>query len=509
MSFAFRIRKLLSETAIYGISSIVGRLINFVLFPFYSHVFSEADYGTASVLYAAFIFLNISYQYGMESAYLKFASVSEDKNERQKTFTTSTTSLLVTSIIFSLCILFFRGSVSDVIGLSEDWSSLLFYAAGILLLDTVAIVPFAELRLSNRPWRFAAIRGANVFVNVALNLILILGYGFGIEAIFIANLAASAVTLLLLLPVYFDLFRAKFDNELWKKLLRFGLPFVPGGLGYALAERVNILFLSRMDPDVVLNRYSDMVDFSSIDVSNPSAYTDTIVGIFSGVTKLAVLLALVVQMFRYAWQPFFLNHAKDSDAKPLFSRVFTLFVAGILLVFLGVSFFVDDLVAINLPRGYTLIKETYWVGLFVVPVLLLGYVFQGLYYNFSAGAYIEQKTKYFLYCALGGGVVSLTLNTLFVPTYGMIAAAWATAAAYITMAVSLYVLVQRQYRVDYDWKRVLAIATLAVVCFGLWSWFDSLQSFGAECLLIAAYVAGVFALGILRLDMLRRFRRST
>jgi O-antigen/teichoic acid export membrane protein len=263
-----------------------------------------------------------------------------------------------------------------------------------------------------------------------------------------------------------------------------------------------------MDPDVVLERYSKMIDFSSIDASVPTAYTDTVVGIFSGVTKLAVLLALVVQMFRYAWQPFFLNHAKDADAKPLFGRVFTLFVAGILLVFLGVSFFVDDLVSINLPRGYTLIKESYWVGLYVVPILLLGYVFQGLYYNFSAGAYIQQKTKYFLYCALGGGAVSLILNTLFVPTYGMIAAAWATAAAYITMSLSLFVLIQRKYPIPYDWKRVLGIAVLAVICFAAWSRFEMLQSFWMECMLILGYVVGIFVLGIVRIDNLRQFLPS-
>ncbi|NND71134.1 MAG: polysaccharide biosynthesis protein [Rhodothermales bacterium] len=507
MSFAVRIRKLVSETAIYGISSIVGRLINFILFPFYSYVFSQADYGSASLLYAAFIFLNIGYQYGMESAYLKFASVTPEN--RKGTFSTASFSLVITSLVFSGLILVFSESFAVLVGLPERWLSLVYFAAGILLLDTLSIVPFAELRLSNRPWLFAAIRGANIVVNVTLNLVLILGFGMGIEAIFIANLAASGVSLVLLIPIYFRLFRFSFDSVLWKKLLRFGLPFVPGGLGYALAERVNILFLSRMEPETVIERYSDIVDFSSVDPATPGVYTETIVGIFSGVTKLAVLLALVVQMFRYAWQPFFLNHAEDDDAPQLFGRVFTLFVASILFVFLGISFFVDDLVAINLPGDYTLINENYWVGLFVVPILMLGYVFQGLYYNFSAGAYILHKTGYFVYCALAGGTVSLLLNSLFVPEYGMTAAAWATASAYGVMALTLFLLIRKQYTVPYDWARSCGAAVLAAACYYCWSVFDQLQGVIPEALLIVAYLAGIALLGIVRPGNLINVLRSS
>lgn len=505
MSFADRIRKLASETAIYGISSVVGRLINFILFPLYSHVFATQDYGSASLLYAAFIFLNISYQYGMESAYLKYASIGDGDEERSRIFSTASISLLSTSLAFSALLILMRGNAATLIGLSSDWTHLLYYAAGILLLDTLAIVPFAELRLSNRPWMFAFVRGVNVAINVVLNLVLILKYKMGIEAIFIANISASAATLVLLLPVYGRLFRFSFDSNLWKKLLRFGLPFVPGGLGYALAERVNVMFLSRMDNEAVVRRYSDVIDFAAVDAgSNGAPYAEYLVGVFTGVTKLAVILALVVQMFRYAWQPFFLNHAKDADAPQLFGRVFTLFLSGILFVFLAVCFFADDIVSIPLPKGYTLIQENYWVGLYVVPILLLGYIFQGLYYNFSAGVYIQQKTKYFVYCALAGGMVSLCLNYFLVPHYGMLAAAWATTGAYATMAISLFALISRVYKIPYDIGRVVGVVALATVCFFAWYSVEGLQSMLFESGLILVFVVGLFGLRIVRLSNIRQ-----
>lgn len=505
MSFADRIKKLVSETAIYGISSVVGRLINFILFPLYSHVFATEDYGAASLLYAAFIFLNISYQYGMESAYMKYASSSDDLNERKQIFSTASFSLLATSLLFSAILLLLRDGVGTAIGLTAEWTHLLFFAAGILLLDALAIIPFAQLRLSNRPWQFALVRGANVLVNVVLNLVLILKYNLGIEAIFIANLVASAVTLLLLLPVYSTFLQAAFDSLLWKKLLRFGLPFIPGGLGYALAERVNVLFLSRMDDAAVASRYGDIIDFSAVD--SGAAYSEYIVGVFTGVTKLAVILALVVQMFRYAWQPFFLNHARDEDAPELFGRVFTLFLSAVLTAFLAVSFLADDIVSFPLPGGYTLIQENYWVGLYVVPILLLGYIFQGLYYNFSAGAYIEQKTKYFVYCALGGGMVSLVMNMLLVPSYGMLAAAWATTAAYATMAISLFFLISRRYPIPYDARRIAGVCLVAAACFSVWYFNASMQRAAIEILLVAGFVASIFALKIVRVSSIRRLVR--
>jgi O-antigen/teichoic acid export membrane protein len=503
MSFAARLRKLVSETAIYGISSVVGRLITFLLFPFYSQFFSPDAYGIVGVLFTLFIFANVVFQYGMESAYLKFASEENDDGSA-RILSTSIWALLSTSVIFALVFLIGRSGISSLIRLDLEWTYLFYYVAAILVLDTMAVVPFAKLRLENRPIRFAVIRLCSVLLNVGLNVYLIAFRRVGIEAIFVANVASSALALILLMPTFAGQLRLTFDTAVLRGLLVFGLPFVPAGLGYAFADRVNIFFLLGMSRQRVLDLYGDAIDQSTLQTLVTQAdYGEYMVGVFNGIAKLAIIMALVVQMFRYAWQPFFLQHARDADAKPLFARVFTLFVAVALFVVLGVSFFAQELVALPLPGGRHLIHPSYWLGLFAVPVLLLGYFFQGLYYNFAAGAYIERKTGYFVYCAIAGAAVSIVINVVFVPAYGMIAAAWSAAAAYFTMAALLYILMRRHYFIPYDWSRVLALGACAAITFLLWNRFDLLQHTIVEVLLLAGFLIAIVGLRIVRLSSLR------
>ncbi|MCB0718954.1 MAG: polysaccharide biosynthesis C-terminal domain-containing protein [Bacteroidetes bacterium] len=485
-----RIRRLASETAVYGISSVFARLINFLLFPFYSHVFVPGEYGIVNTVFATFIFLNVLYQYGMESAYLKYASDSDhngDGRARSDIFSTSVWSLVATSLLFSALLLVLRGPTSALIDLDVEWQHLLYYVAAILILDTAVVVPFAELRLTNRPVRFAVVKLINVGINVGLNLVLILGYGMGIEAVFIANLVASASSIVLMLPSYLKLLRPAFDRSLWREMLYFGLPFIPGGLGYAFSDRVNLFFLQHLDGEQVTRMLP-------AGVAPAAATSNYIVGLFSGATKIAVMMALVVQMFRYAWQPFFLQHSRDEDAAPLFGRVFGLFVGACILIALGVTFFAKELVALPLPGGRHLIAESYWPGLVVVPILLLGYVFQGMYYNFSAGAYITKNTKFFATCAMAGAVVAIVLNAFLVPRYGMYGAAWATAAAYFTMAISLHFFVQRVYPVPYPWLRTLALFAVGGGSYAAWIRYTFLQSWYAEAGLLVGVAIVAFLL---------------
>ena len=486
MAFAQRIKKLASETAIYGISSVAGRLINFLLFPFYSNVFAVEIWGIASVIYASFIFFNIVFQYGMEAAYLKFASLDETETDKRVTFSTGLLSLATTAIVLSAILLLARSPLSSLFSVPVAWEYLFFYVAAILLVDTVNVIPLAELRLSNRPWTFAGIKIANILINVGLNLYLILGLKMGIEAIFIANLAASVSSTVLLLPTILKWLRPVFNRKVWGELLAFGLPFVPGGLGYAIADRINVIFLGKMDPEKILSLYGSETDLSAI-ATQPESLSTFMLGSFGGAAKFGVFMALVVQMFRYAWQPFFLQHAQDNDARQLFSRVFTIFVGGALFVFLGVSFFTAEIAAVPLPGGRTLIAPDYWLGLSVVPIILIGYLFQGLYYNFAVGAYVEKKTRYFVHCALAGAVVALIINAIGVPNFGMAAAAWATAGAYLTMAIMLLMITRRFYKIDYDWSSVGIASLVALGAFGVWYLFPNLRIWWVELLLLFGF----------------------
>lgn len=537
MSFASRIKQLASETAIYGISSIVARMIGFLLFPFYSHAFGPELYGVVTKVYATFIFLNILYQYGMESAYLKFAS---DAAEKGKTvFSTATWSLIASTALLSGAMVVFKEGFGCLIGLTSNWLFLVYYAALILALDALTIIPFAALRLQNKPFRFAVIRLLSVLLNVGLNLWFIFGLRWGIESIFIANIVASGAALLMLLPTYGEGFDGSFDSGLWKNLMRFGLPFLPGGLGYAVSDRINIFYLGKMPEERVLDLYGDRIDtsrlsseasipneapigecerlFSFLDDGTANVFADYVVGVFGGITKLAIFMMLLSQMFRYAWQPFFLQRARDADAPALFARIFSLFTAVGLLVWLSISFFAQELVALPIPSFQdgsliwgerTLVQERYWLGLFIVPISLLGYLFMGWYYNFSAGAYLKKKTAYFVPCTLVGATLALVLNTALVPTYGMLGAAWATTVSFGVMAIMLFFLLRKHYPIPYAWGQILGMGAVAGLLFGAWHQLPWLQTAWWELLLLLLFVMALLVLRVVPWSIVARLRNK-
>jgi O-antigen/teichoic acid export membrane protein len=510
MSFQNRIKRLASDTAVYGISSIVGRLINFLLFPLYSHVFLPDEYAPVIVIYASFMFLNILFQHGMESSYLKFASDRKEREGRSPAFGTALVSLGLVAAALSVLMLLAQQPVADLIGLGDSYLYFLGYAAAILFLDAVAVVPFADLRLRNRPWVFATIRIINIAANVGLNLILIFGFKMGVESILIANVAASGLTVLVLIPTCLARID-RVDTGLWKKMMLFGLPFIPGGIGYAMTERINLFFLAKMDAGVVQKLYGITPDsnpqlFEQSGIQGPQVFAEHIVGMYGGIIKLSVLMALFVQMFRYAWQPFFLQHQNDEDAPELYGKVFSVLTLILLFAFLGISFFVEELVRFPLPGGRTLIGSSYWMGLMIIPIALSGYFFQGWYYHFSAGAYLRDKSKYFLHATLAGSVVALSLNIVFVPSGGMIAAAWATSAAYAVMALTLYFLIRPLYAIPYDWPRIVSVCVLALVYFFGWNSVESMQVWWIELALLATFL--MISSAVLRFPVLRLLRQK-
>jgi O-antigen/teichoic acid export membrane protein len=471
--------------------------------------------------------MNILFIYGMESAYFKFASTADGRDSAQRVFSTVVWSLLATSILFSVILLAVRGPFADLINVQRGRAYLLAYVVAIMSLDALAIIPFAEIRLQNRSWRFATIKLLNIGVNIGLNLWLILGLRMGIEAIFIANLCASALALLLLTPEIGKLLRPMFDRSLWKEVLRFGLPFLPSGLAYVLAERSSIFFLGKLSKDEVIRLYGAQLDLSMLAEKAAAAaeavraefgalldpaelvqrmadatdlvYGQEVMGVFNGMYKLSIAMMLISQMFRYAWQPFFLQHATDQDARQLFARVFTFFSAVAFFVLLSVSFFAAEIVAFPIPFvNRTLIPDNYWMALNIIPLALLAYVFQGWYYNFSAAVYIEKKTRYLIHCTAIAGAVSLVLNILLVPRFGMLGAVWAIALAFAAMATALYLITRRFYPVPYHWKKVGGIVGMAAVAFALWSFVPAAQQWWIELLLLATYAGVLFLLGVIR-----------
>lgn len=488
-----RLKKLASDTAVYGLSSIFGRVLNFLLVPLYTQVFAPGAYGIVGLVYAAFTFLNILFTYGQESAYLKHAAGEEGRARVSNVFSTATLSLLGSSVLLGGLFLLVPDLLAWASGLEGGGSGvvplrLVAYAVGILVLDTLTVVPYAELRLAGRARWFAAGQLASILVNIGLNLWWVLGLRWGVEAVFAANLASSAAKLVWVLPLYARHFRVRFDRTLWRELLAFGLPFVPGGLGYALVERASLFGMQHL---------------------LPSGESTAAVGLFNATWKLGVFMMLVTQMFRYAWQPFFLQHARDADARPLFARIFTLVHALLAFALLAVAFFVEEIATVPLPGGRTLIGAAYLPGLVVVPLALLAYLLQGWYYVFSAGLYIEKQTKYFAHATFAGAAAAVAATFVLVPRFGLVGAGWVNVLGYAVMAAVLYRYAQRAYAVGWDWPRVVGTSALASLLFIAWALVPALRVWWIEALLLLVFAAGLLALGVVPRGLFGRLRRRS
>lgn len=457
-----RIFKLGKEAAIYGLSSIVGRFLNFLLVPFYTNYLATAEYGVVANTYAYIAFAAVIYGYGMDSAYMRFVA-SLEKWDRKQAVSVPLFSLAGTSLIFSLALYASAPMLAGLLGIEN--ADYVRYSAGILFFDTMMIVPFAYLRMENRARMFAGMRILNIVITVVLTVIFLVVLHKKAETVFIANIVASGFTAMLLLVIVRKEFTLRFSTSLYQEMLRFGLPYIPAGLaGIAIQVIDRPILQALTDNDTV--------------------------GIYQANYRLGVLMMLVVGMFDYAWRPFFLTHAKDADAPRLFSKVFTYFVSGMMFVFVTVTLFIDDLVRIPI-FGRHFIGSNYWGGLSIVPIVLLSYVFTGAYVNFVVGVYLEKKTKYLPYATGAGAVVNVVTNLLLIPRIGMTGAAIATLLSYVVMAVGIYFPSQRFYHVQYEWSRLARVFVLGIGVVLAFLAMD-LQPMSGSALLIKAGLTALF-----------------
>ena len=444
-----KLRELLSDTLIYGISSVLARFIGYLLVPLHTDVFPTSEYGVVSLVYAGLAFLNVVFTFGMESAYLRYA---KDRDQAKNVFKTLQIGLGVLSTVLAAALVFLSPALMPAMSLESTGSQNLYWMMlGILWFDTMVLVPFAELRLVRRQWLFAIFKTGNILVNVGLQFYLILGLNWGIEAVFFASLMASGLTTIALWIATAPMLKGSWDTPVFRKALKFGLPFVPAGLGYAINETLDRFFLGNyLSQSTVAELYS------------PDMTPDDVVGIYSACYKLSVFMLLLVQMFRMAWQPFFLRESDDPDAPELYRDVFRYFnvVAGI--CFLVVALFAQQIVQIKVPvLDVYLVGEQYWSGLTIVPVLLGAYWFQGWYMNFSAGIFIEEETKILPVITLIGAGITVVANLLLIPHYGMMGSAYATFLSYASMAMMLYYKSVRVYPVNYQIMRAFLMMLIA------------------------------------------------
>ncbi len=444
------IKKLAGQTAVYGLSTIIGRLLNYLLVPLYTYRFADPkDFGVATEFYAYTSFLNVVLTYGMETALFNF-SAKADRNPA--VYSTALFSLSLTTAVFLAAMLSAASPIAEILR-HPGHSDYIIWMAWVIGLDALCAIPFARLRELQRARRFAVLKTLNILINIAGNLFFIglckwafeTGAGgwlawagklydpsIGIGYVFIANLIASAATVLLMLPEFLSA-RAWPNLALWRRMLAYGLPLLVAGLAGMVNETMDRVLLKFLLPE-------------------QTAMTQ--LGVYGACYKIAGLMSIFIQAFRYAAEPFFFSHYRQSDARELYALVMRWFVIACSFIFLGVM--------TNIAWIKYFVGESYRSGLEVVPILLLANLCLGVFFNLSIWYKLTEQTRFGTYLTLWGAAVTLALNFYWIPRIGYIGSAWATLICYASMALLSYLLGQRFYPVRYDLPRMLAYPLLAV-----------------------------------------------
>ncbi len=468
------IRKLAGQTAIYGLSSIVGRLLNYLLVPLYTYKFTNAsDYGVVSELYAWVAFLVVLLTFGMETAYFRFRK--ENTNEKD-VFTSGFFVLTVVNLFFLAGIFLFNQSIANALLFNEHPEYIILLGI-IVVMDGLSSLPLARLRAEEKALQFAGINFASIFINILLNLVFMLilfdpnNPEQGVFYILLANLISSAIKPILL---YKDFLQLSFkpNGHLVRSMLVYAAPLVIAGFAGIINETLDRILLKHL----------------LYEASDPSTLThaEAQVGIYSACYKLAMLVTIIIQAFRYAAEPFFFAQHKSENKNQIYVKVMNYFIAFLCLIFLGVSLNIDIL-------KHFIQNESYWVGLGVVPVLLLANIFLGIYYNQSIWYKLSNKTKFGAYIAICGAILTIVINVIFIPVYGYWASAWATLIVYAFQMILSYILGQVHYPIPYNLKKFGLYLGASILIY----WLFSMIQFNSLVLTHLLKNGGIILFGLL------------
>lgn len=446
-------KKLASDTAIYGVSSILGRFLNWWLVPYYSYMFLPAEYGVVTNLYSYMAFLLVLLTFGMETGYFRYASSHKDKN---LVYSTSIIFLFVTSMSFLLMVTAFSGSIARWMEYG-DHPEYVIWIALIMAFDAFTAIPFAKLRIESRPIKFAVIKLVNIFSNIFFNIFFlsicpallksnpdslvrfIYSPDMGVGYVFISNLISSLVTLLMLLP---DLrVKLRLDRMLLKEIFWYSFPILVVGIAGAVTQNIDRILIPKLIP-------ADQDPMGQL-------------GIYGANYKLAVLMTMFIQAFRYAFEPFFFSQVKSENNKRGYALILKYFVIFGLLIFLGISLF------LGIFKSLHIIDSRYFSGLKVVPMVLMANLFLGIYYTLSLWYKLTDKTRYGAYFSVIGAVLSLVINFVFIPVYGYMASAYAVMICFLVMSVLSYIYGQKHFPVAYPIKRIGMYFGLALGLYAL------------------------------------------
>ncbi len=440
-----KLKLLARDTVIYGASTILARGLNYILVPLYANLLTTFENGVHALIYANIALANVLFAYGMETSYLKVSSDTiRSGDDSAGCFSTAVISLFLTSTLFTCSILLFAPVITGLIGLSGDQVEFIRYAAIILWLDAMLVIPFAELRLKRKAVQFAVARVIGVVVVVAAAFILIIGLDAGLKGAFFANIAGSFASLIIVLPV-FRQFRRLFSTDSLREMLRIGLPYVPTGIAGLLVHLIDRNVLIRMRPDDIERIYG------------PGFQSSDIVGIYGRVAAFGILIQLFIQVFRFAWQPFFLQHADDPEAKKLFGQVLSISSVFAMVIALAATLFVPDLVRYHYFGSLYLLPPAYWIGLSILPWIFFSYIFDMISTNLSAGILITGSTRYLPVVTFAGAGVTTGVCILLVPVMGMDGAAIAILSGTVVMSLCMGYFSLKVYPNRYQWLKLFLL----------------------------------------------------
>ena len=462
-----KLKLLAKDTVIYGASTMLARSLNYVLVPLYANKLTTFDNGIQAVVYANIALANVIFSYGLETSYLKVASDAIKRNgDERPYFSTAFLSLLATSTLFALLMAVFAPVLAVAIGLQPESGAFIRYAAMILWLDAMLVVPFAELRLKRKAVPFAVAKIMGVVGGVVSTFLLILVFNAGLSGVFIGEALGSLVSVLFILPVLKNL-KPFFSAGMYRELLRIGLPYVPTGIAGLLIHLIDRNLLIRIPQQEVERLYGS--GFQASDIT----------GIYGRVAAFGIALQMFIQIFRFAWQPFFLQHADDPEAKPLFRQVMNLSGIAVIVLAVACTFFVPDLVRVHWGGRLYLLPPRYWMGMTILPWIFFSYVFDMISTNLSAGLLITGNTRFLPVVTFAGAVVTTLCCWILIPLAGMDGAAVAILAGTVVMCLCMGYFAMRVYPVSYDWGRLSMLLGSGLV-FAIWhgSLLTALEGYG-------------------------------
>lgn len=428
-------KSLFKQTAIYGLATVLPRIFSFLLVPLYTKMLNTDEYGEVSIIFSWLVVFNVILAYGMETSFFRFYHSHDDK---RAVVGTSTISIFWTTIVFLIGSLLFRNTLANLTGIDVEYIT---YTIWILVLDALVIIPFSKLRAYQRSIVYAIIKIGNVAINLSLNVFFLLYLpkiaatnpdsflaslyveNFQIGYIFVANIVASLLTLIVLSPNYFHI-QWHFDTQLWKKMLRYGFPILIAGLAFAINEHFDKILL-------------DKLNISKAEI-----------GAYAACYKIGLFMVLFRTAYTLGIEPFFFSYAKNENAPQTYAEITKYFVIFGSVISLSVIVFADVLKLILIPN------ETYWSAMKVVPLIVLANFFLGIYTNLSVWYKLTDRTKMGAYISIIGAIVTLILNFLLIEKFSYMGSAIATIAAYGSMMTISYYLGNLHYPIPYDKNKI-------------------------------------------------------